>query len=187
MVTRTSTLGRGAGAAVLAAGGRADGRLGQVGEPRDLLERVHHDMTDARLQRAGQLHEKLVAAVQGDHRGGHPGLERYLEFAAGAHVHAEALLAGPAQHPPAAERLGGVEDRRAFAERLPELTAALPEVRLIADEQRGAELRGEIPHVHATEGEHAAGPACGARPDLRLQRVQVRRSCSRVLGGSTSA
>ena len=163
-----------------AAGNR---RIGQVGQPGDLLERVDHDAAHPRVQRAGQLARQLVAAVQGDHLGRDPRRQRDLQLAAGAHVHAEALLGDPAQHAAAAERLGRVEHPGLRPERLPEAAAALPEVGLVADEQRGAELGGQVAHVQAAEREHAGRPARGRGQIAGCSAFRSWGGVGRVLGG----
>ena len=182
VVTRTSTLGF----AMVSRGGPGAGprgRIGQVRQPGDLLERVHHDVAHAGRDGAGELVERLVVAVHGDLFGRHPGRERHLELAAGTDVDAEALRAHPAQHRPGAERLRGVEHPAVGTERLQVLTTPGPNVLLVADVQRRAELGGQIPHVHAAERQHAAGSPGAARPDLGVQRVQVFRRGGRMVGG----
>ena len=110
--------------------------------------------------------ERLVVAVHRDLLRRHPGGQRHLELAAGADVDAEALGADPAQHRPGAERLGGVEHPPFGAERLQVLAAARPDVILVADVQRGAELGRQVTHVDPAERQHAAaGPPGAARPD----------------------
>src|SRR5215472_15019801 len=140
---------------------RAIAFLGNVREPGDLLERVDDDVTDAHGDGPFQLWQQLVAAVQGDHGGVDPGGQRDLEFAAGAHVHAEALLGHPAQHPPAAKRLGCIEHRRLFAERLGEVAAPTAEVLLVQGEHRRAVLPGQIAGSSALRSAGGAG-GCSA-------------------------
>src|SRR4249919_3279993 len=95
---------------------------------------------------------------------------------------AGSLLGDPAQHPPAAERLGGVEHRAALAERLPEVAAAAAEVLLVQHEQRRAVLLRQLADIRAGQGEHTADPLCAARPDRRVEHVQVGRRHRGVLG-----
>src|SRR5262249_58464174 len=92
-----------------------------AGQPPDLVKRVDHDVPDPDGHGPLELAAELVAPVQRDHPRPHSGLQRDLELAAGAHVDAEALLADPAQHGPAAERLRRVEHPGLVAERLAEL------------------------------------------------------------------
>ena len=120
--------------------------------------------------------------MQRDHLRRHAGLQRDLELAAGAHVDAEALLADPAQHGAAAERLRGVEHPGVRAERVTEVPAPPPEVLLVAHEHRRAELRGELARVQAAEHQGAAGAARGARPDRRVEGVDVGRALRRMVG-----
>ena len=155
----------------------------QVREPGDLLERVHHDVAHASRDRAGELVERLVVTVHRDLFGRYPGGQRHLELAAGTDVDAEAFRAHPAQHRPGAERLRGVEHPPIGAERLQVLAAPRPDVFLVADVQRRAELGGQIPHVHAAERQHAAGSPGAARPDPGVQRVQIGRRGRRMVGG----
>ena len=62
------------------------------------------------LERAAQLGDGLVVAVQADALGRELGLERHGELAAGADVEVEALLGDPAGGRDAEERLAGVVD-----------------------------------------------------------------------------
>ena len=77
----------------------------------------------------------------------------------------------PAQHPPAAERRGGVEHRSVRAERLTEVAAPATEVRLVQHEQRRAVLPRQVTDVQAAQGEHAAHPPArhAARPPGRAR------------------
>ena len=75
--------------------------------------------------------------------GGHAGRQRDVQLAAGGDVEQQPLLVGEPGHRPAQERLGGVHDTAA-AERRDRLAAAGAQVRLVVDEQRRAELVGEV-------------------------------------------
>ena len=66
-------------------------------------------------------------------------------------VEREPLLVDPARDLGAQERLGGVADVFAAAERRGDLAAAGPEVVLVDDEQRRAELRGDVGDRHARD------------------------------------
>ena len=115
------------------------GRLRVVGKPGDLLKGVDHDVPDASGHRLLDLGGQLVVAVQGDQRRVNAGRQRHREFAAGADVHAEALLGDPAEHGAGAERLGRVVDPRVLAERVDVLARSASHVRLVHDERRRAE------------------------------------------------
>ncbi len=92
-------------------------------------------------------------------------------------------LGRPAQHRPAAERLGRVEHGRLLAERLDEVAAPAAEVLLVQDEHRGAVLPGQVTHVDPAHSDGPVRAPRAARPDRRVQRVQVGRGRGRVLGG----
>ena len=158
------------------------GRSGKAGQAPDLLERIGHDMPDPGRQRALKLSRQLVAAVQRDHLSRHPGPERDLKLSAGADVDAEPLFGHPAKDRLAAERLGRVRHPGTGAECLVELAAATPEVRLVAGEKRGPELRGKSVHADAAQDQGAAGAPRRPRPDRRVERVQVRWHRRRVAG-----
>ena len=85
-----------------------------------------------------QLVERLVVAVQDEAVGGHAGGQGDVELAAGRDVEVHALLVREPGHGRAEERLGGVGD--AVAEGGHRLPAAGPQVGLVVDEQRRAEL-----------------------------------------------
>ena len=105
----------------------------------ELVVAVDDDAADARRRRrAAQLVLGLVVAVQDEPVGGHPGGEGDVELAAGGHVEVQPLLVGEAGHRPAEERLRGVGG--AVGERVDGLPAPGPQVRLVVDEQRRAEL-----------------------------------------------
>ena len=74
---------------------------------------------------------------------------------------------GEAGHRPAQERLGGVDDA-AGAERVDRLPAAGAQVLLVVDEQRRAELGGQLVDAAPADGQRAVGgdapcPAAGMR------------------------
>ena len=89
---------------------RLPSRLGDVRDAHDLLEGVEHDAPDAGLDGPLDLVGGLVVAVQRDALGGHPGVERGGQLAAGADVEVEPLLVQPAHDGAGEERLAGVED-----------------------------------------------------------------------------
>ena len=76
-----------------------------------------------------------------------------MEFAAGGDVEVHAFLMGEAGHRPAQERLRGVGDT--VAECLDRLAAAITEMLLVVDENRGAELLSELKRVAPSDVEHA--------------------------------
>jgi hypothetical protein len=94
------------------------------------------------VDRGAQLVEALVVAVQHAALGRHPGRQGDVQLAAGGDVEVHALLVGEAGHRPAQERLGGVGD--AVAERVDRLAAAGRAGGLVVDEQRRAELGGQV-------------------------------------------
>ena len=106
-----------------------------------LVERIHHDPADARLERHGQLDRRLVVAVQHQALRRNSGLECYPQLAAGGNVEVHALPVGQAGHGFAEKRLGGVGDP--VAERCHRLPTASPEMLFVVNEQRGAELSGQ--------------------------------------------
>jgi hypothetical protein len=112
----------------------------------------------------------------------HPSLERHLELAAGAHVDAEPFLLHPAQHAAAAERLGRVEHAGIGAEGVVEVPAPAAEVFLVEGEQRGAELPGQLASVHAAQHERAVAAPGRARPDGRIQGIDIGGRRGRMIG-----
>ena len=75
----------------------------------------------------------------------HPGRKGDQGFPFGGHVDADALLMGQPGHRQAEERLGGVGG--CHRRRRHGLTTALPKVALVVDEERRAELRGQVEGV----------------------------------------
>ena len=90
----------------------------------------------------GQLVVGLVVAVQDQAVGGHAGGQGHVQLAARGHVEVHALLVGQPGHGHAQERLGRVG--HAVAEGGHRLAAAGPQVVLVVDEQRRAELGGQV-------------------------------------------
>jgi hypothetical protein len=114
-------------------------------EPVELVEAVDHDAADAGLPGHDQLGDALVVAVQHEALGRHTGAQRHGQLAAAGHVEVHALLVGQARHGPAEERLGGVGD--AVAEGGDGLGAPGAQLGLVVDEQRRAELLGQVGQV----------------------------------------
>ena len=126
------------------------------------------------LTAAGQLVDGFVVAVQGDSLGREVGVQRDGEFAAAAHVQRQAFLVDPAGDLGAQERLGRVADVLAAAERRGDLAAARPEVVLVDDEDRGAELVGDVGDLHTGDRHNTVVAANGvARPHIRRERQQL--------------
>ncbi len=149
---------------------------GDRGEALDLLVRVDHDVPDAGLHGVLQLVHRLVVAVQRDPLRRHPGGQRHRQLARAAHVEVEALLVQPAHDGLGEERLAGVVDVRLGAEGVPPGARPGPEVLLVQQVRRGAELGRQPLDVDPADGGHALGVAGdGAGPDLGVERVQVRR------------
>ena len=158
-VTRTRTLGRSRG---------RRGRLEQPAQPCHLVEGVHHDAPDAGLEGGGELVGRLVVAVQDEPGGGYPGRQGDVELSAGGDVEVHALLVGQPGHGPAEEGLGGVGHTvTPGGDRLP---AGAAQVVLVVDEQRRAELGGQVEQVDAPDPEvarpHPPRP-CAAGGDAR--------------------
>jgi hypothetical protein len=151
---------------------------------------------DAGRDGLGQLNGQLVIAVHRDLRRIDPGGQRDRKLAAGAHVYAEALFCHPAQHRTRAERFGRVADLRALLARgttpgapvsalkgFQVLPGAIADVCFVGHEQRRAEIRRQVTDVDAAERQHAIVTHRGARPDDRVQRVEVGGRRRRVVGG----
>ena len=141
-VTRTRTLGR------VSLGG---GRLQQAPETGDLVERVDDDAADPPLQRRRQFVGRLVVAVQHEALSRDAGRQRDVELATGGDIEAHALLMDQPGHGPAQERLGGVGD--AVAPGGDRVAAGVAQVVLVVDEQRRAELFGQLEEVDAADVE----------------------------------
>lgn len=118
-------------------------------QPIDLGQRVDDHAPDTGRDGRGELGQRFVVAVQGDSFGGKAGVQGYGQFAATGDVQREALLGNPARHLAAQERLGGVVDVGAAPESLRHLPAPPAEIVLVEDEQRGAELGGQVRHGQA--------------------------------------
>ena len=110
---------------------------------------------------------RLVVAVQDrGARRGTPADERDVELAAGRDVEVHTLLVGEPGHGPAQEGLRGVGDTVAPGRhRLP---AGVAQMVLVVDEERRAELLGQLEEVDATDVEvallvHRRGPRQQAR------------------------
>ena len=103
----------------------------------------------------------------------HPGRERDRELAAGAHVQRQTLLGDHPHHRLTEERLAGVV-HVGVVERLGEGPAAGPEVGLVQQVCRRAELRGQVAHVTAADAQGAGRAAGhGLRPQLRQEGVDI--------------
>ena len=94
-----------------------------------------------------------------------------MQLAAGGDVEVHALLVGEPGHGHAQERLGGVGD--AVGERGHGLAAAGPEVVLVVDEQRRAELAGHVEQVAAADRQ-AAVVADGGVVGQQVERQSAR-------------
>ena len=90
-------------------------------EPLDLGHRVQHDVTDAGLDRGGQLGDRFVVAVQRDSLGGKSGVQRDGELTAGARRPATALP----RRPSGRSRCTGTPCRRSARWRPPPNAAAI--------------------------------------------------------------
>ena len=150
----------------LDAGGDAEEDLGggeAVGdegvEPVELVEAVDDDPADAGLDRFPQLGRRLVVAMEGDPVGGDAGREADVELAAAGHVEAEAFLVDQPGHGPAEERLGGVDG--VGSERFGGFPASGSEVIFVVDEERGAELPGQLGRLTTADEELPVGPDGG--------------------------
>ena len=88
-----------------------------------------------------------------------------MQLARGRHVDAHALLVGEARHGLAEERLRRV--RHAVAEGRDRGAGSGPQVVLVVDEQRRAELGGQIEHVETRDTEATVGV------DGRVRRQKV--------------
>ena len=154
--------------------------FGQPGQPGDLVERVDDDGADLGLHRGGQLAQRLVGAVQRDPRRRESGPQREFQLTGRADVQGQPLVVQPVHDLGAQERLSGVVHALGAAEGVGEILAAAAEVGLVDHHQRGAVGQRQIPDVGAGQAERAvvvAGRA--ARPDVRVQQVQVGRSALR--------
>ena len=145
--------------------GTARGRGHQALEPVDLVERVDDDAAHAHLEGGGELGIGLVAPVQDQPIGRHPGGQGDMELATGRHVEAHPLFVGEPGHGHTQERFGGV--RHTVPPRLDSLAAHGPEMCLVVDEQRRAELLGQAGQVDTADAQ-AAG-----RVDLGCHREQA--------------
>ena len=142
-------------------------------QPGDLVERVEHHPSDARVRGGGELGGRLVVAVQRDPLGREPRAQRDRQLAAAADVEREALLVDPAGHLRAEERLGRVV-HRGRPERGRERVCAGTEIGLVDHEQRCAVGLGEVAHVDARDlHDPRRGPDGVARPHGGRERVHL--------------
>ena len=152
------------------------GGTGDLVESFDLDHRVEHDVTDTGLDGHGQLVDGFIVAVQSDSLGREAGMQGDGELAAAGDVERQALFVDPARDFGAQERLCGVADVFAAAERSSDLAAARPEVVLVDDKDRGAELGGDFGDGHAGDRDNAVVAADGVvRPHIRCEREHVGR------------
>lgn len=157
--------------------------FGRRGDPSDLGGVVEHDGADAGLDRAVDLGERLVVAVEPHAGGVDSGGPGHGELAAGADVDGHARLGHPAGDLGGEERLGRVVDRRRRAdagrlalERADGLDRAGTGVVLVEDVERRAVRRHEVGDGDAAEHEFAVGGPLGrGRPDGRVEGVGVGR------------
>ena len=134
--------------------------LGHQGlEPVQLVEGVDDDPADALGQGSTQLVGALVVAVQHQTVGGHARGAGDVVLAAGGDVEVAALVGRQSGHGRAEEGLGRVVDPG--AEGGDGLPAPRPQVGLVVDEQRGAELAGQVEGVAAADDQLAPGPHRG--------------------------
>ena len=139
-------------------------------QPLDLGHRVQHHVPDTVLDRRRELLDGLVVAVQGDSLRREARVQRDGEFSAAADVQRQALFVDPARDLGAQERLGRVVNVLATAEGIRDVAAACPEVVLIDDEHRGAELGGDFGHRHPGNRDDTVRTANSVvRPDIRSQ------------------
>lgn len=148
--------------------------LRDVGDADDLLEGVEHDPADTGRDGPLDLVDGLVVAVEGDARGGHAGVQRGGQLAAGADIEVEPLLLEPAHDGAGEEGLACVEDVGAGSERVGPGAAAGPEVGLVEEVGRGAELLGQPGDSDPADGQSTVlVPGDRAGPDLLVQGVEV--------------
>ena len=146
---------------------------GQLLEPVDVVEVVHHDGAHARVEGHGQLGGGLGVAVQVDLLGRGPGGQRHDELAGPGHVDAEPFFGGHLVHRQAGERLGGERHagvRVAGGEAVLEPAGLGAQARLVHDVGGGAEALGEVAHADAADGQF---PVRGDRAVLGEEREQV--------------
>ena len=153
---------------------RRDG-LEQAAEAVDLVEGVDDDAADAPLAGpSASSSVDLLLPCRTSRSGGHAGRERDVELATGGDVEVHALLVGQPGHGPAQEGLGGVGD--AVAPGRDRLAAGVAQVVLVVDEERRAELLGQLEQVDAADVEVALlvdrRPCAGgdAAPAVRWRR-----------------
>ena len=122
------------------------GFTGDPLKPLNFGHRVQHHVTDTVGDRRGQFRDRFIVAMQGDSLGGKACVQRHSELSPAGNVEGQPLLVDPAGHLSAQECLSGVTDMRTAAEGRRDIAAARPEVILVDDEGRGAELRGDLGH-----------------------------------------
>ena len=137
-----------------------------------------------RVERRGQLGDRLVVAVEHDARGRESCVERDCKFAARRDIEVQALLVHELGHGDAEKRLARV--RGAVAERVPVRAAADPEIVLVVDVQRRAVLGGQLDEVAATDAEMAVlGDRCRIWQQLEPAQGAVREGTSDQSAGSS--
>ena len=162
------------------AAGRHPGR-GHRHQPVDLVERVDDDVPDPGVDGQLQFHDRLVVAVQGDPLGREARGQRQAQLVAAAGVQVQAVLGHPPRDLPAEERLRGVVHVGAV-EGGGELRGPAAEVVLVEDEQRRAVRAGQLGDRPAAQVQLAVDPLRRPRPDVRVERAEVRRRRARRRG-----
>jgi hypothetical protein len=147
---------------------RAAAALDDRREPLDLDETVDDDRPDPDLDRALELGDRLVVAVEAETRGIGARRERHGELAAGAHVDREPLFGDPPHHLGAEEGLAGVVDprlhavqRRRGAERIERPPRGGAHLVLVQDVQGGSEALTERRGGDAAERQDSRIVAAG--------------------------
>ena len=109
----------------------------------ELVEAVNDDVANSGSHRLAQLVDALVVAVHDAGGGGDTGVEDDVQLAAAGDVEEQPFIVDETGYRTAEERLGGI-DHTSGAERLHRLPAAFADVSGVVDEQRRAELAGEV-------------------------------------------
>ena len=143
-------------------------------QPGDLVERVEHHASDARVHRGGELGGRLVVAVQRDPLGREPRAQARWP----ARRRCRRRARGPPRRPSAPPRCRGTPWPRSApsdgAERGGERVRAGAEVGLVDHEQRGAVGLGEVAHVDARDRDRPRRGRGGVpRPDGGRQHVEL--------------
>jgi len=147
--------------------------LAEFDDPVQLVQRIDDDPPDSRVQSRRQLVDTLVVAVHADPGRIEPGLQGGRQLTCRTDVERQAFLIDPVGHGAGQERLAGVVDRPAL-EGVAELSRAMPEVLLVHEIDRAAELLNGVGDSQPGGADDAVlGTFSGLAPQCGVELIGV--------------